>query len=260
MGLDLKKIIIKKNSPVPLYFQLQDSIERSLTSGELKEGDCIPTENEFMEALNISRSTVRQALNELVNKGYFVREKGRGTFVTKPQIMENFFHVFGSYNDEIIARGMVPSTKVLQLKVVDGITSINERLQIDENDKLIYLERIRYADGEPIVYIETYLPYKKYPHFLEVDFTQKSLFSTFEDNGEVIEYVTREVEAVMTRGQETTFLNMENDGPIFLTCSTLYLQGDIPTEFSIARYRGDRHSLTIKINKKNYRGGVYDSK
>lgn len=90
MGINIQEFELNKDIPVPLYYQLKQIILSKLMAGELKIDECLPTEIEFVHTLGISRSTVRQAFNDLVNEGYLYREKGKGTFISKPKIDEGF--------------------------------------------------------------------------------------------------------------------------------------------------------------------------
>lgn len=75
--------MIDKSSPLPIYYQIEEQLKRQIENGELKPNDSLPSEREFAERFEISRMTVRQAINNLVNDGYLYRQKGRGTFVSE---------------------------------------------------------------------------------------------------------------------------------------------------------------------------------
>ena len=81
-------IQIDKNSPIPIYFQLQRELVALIDSGVLQPGDMLPSENDFSRQFNISPMTVRQAMSELVQQGYIKRERGRGSFVA-PRHLEH---------------------------------------------------------------------------------------------------------------------------------------------------------------------------
>lgn len=75
--------MIDKSSPLPIYYQIEEQLKKQIENGELKPNDSLPSEREFAERFEISRMTVRQAINNLVNDGYLYRQKGRGTFVSE---------------------------------------------------------------------------------------------------------------------------------------------------------------------------------
>ncbi len=242
---------LDKNIPVPLYYQLKKLLIDEITNNRLKLGDSIPTEAEFSEYLGISRPTIRQALSELVSEGYLQRLKGKGTFVSKPKIDERFFQHLQSFNNEMQQKGLNPSTQVLDLKVIKGIAGICEKLNIDVEDELVYLRRVRYADEEPVVYLETYLPYKYCKGIVEEDFVHNSLYSLMEEKYNIkIFKVVRKIEAVNADEQVAKLLHIKKNQALCLVKTTAYTEENIPSEYSIARYRGDRNQFSVEL----YRG------
>ena len=103
--LDVTKL--KKDVPIPLYFQLKELLLAEITKGTYQTGEAIPTEKELSEMFQISRTTVRQAISELEHKGWLNRMKSKGTFVSKPKFHQNFTNALESYNDQIIKSGRV---------------------------------------------------------------------------------------------------------------------------------------------------------
>lgn len=242
---------LKKDIPVPLYYQLKQQILEKILANELQVDEQIPKEMELGDVLGISRSTIRQAINELVSEGYLYRIKAKGTFVSKPKVDEGFFQKLESFNQEMLLKGLKPSTKVIALKAIQGMESVNKRLQISVEERLIYLCRVRYADDEPVVYLETYLPYDRYKGLLKEDFTAQSLYSVLEQkyNSRVARAV-REIEATNATSQEIKLLNMKQNSAICLVKTVAYTTCDVPVEYSVARYRGDRNKFTVELVRK----------
>ncbi len=239
---------IDKEVPIPLYYQIKQSILNAIYSGELKGGDSIPTELEFCEQCGVSRPTIRQALSELVAEGFLYRLKGKGTFVAQPKIDARFLNKLQSFNQEMIQKGMVPSTKVLSLKAIEPKSPINEKLNIPADAMLIYLERLRYTDGEPIVYLETYLPCETFRALLSQDFENNSLYSMLEDlYHRRVERVLREIEAVNATQREADLLQTPKGKAICLVKTVAYTADHTPVEYSIARYRGDRNKFSVEL-------------
>ena len=250
MGIDINKLSINKNTPVPLYYQLKNTICSQINSNHLQPGDILPTELEIVNTLGISRSTVRQAIIELVNEGYLYREKGKGTFIAKPKIEESFFQRLDSFNQEMIDKGFKPSTQVLDLSVIQGHSDINRKLELDEHEDLICLSRLRFADKDPVVFLETYLPYKNFELLLHEDFTVHSLYSVLENTyGCRIERAVRRIDAAPANAQEAKLLLFKLNSPIMLVRTVAYADHDTPIEYSIARYRGDRNTFTVELRR-----------
>ncbi len=244
----LDKVILDKETPIPLYFQVKKMIKERIEKGLLTEGDTIPSEAEFCEQLGISRATVRQAITELVAEGYLYRKRAKGTYVAAPKISAFFFSRLESFNTEMTEKGMKPSTKVLSIRKIEPVGDICSHLGISGQAPLIYLERLRYADGQPIVYVETYLPYEGMEKLLEQDFEKRSLYELMEKlYGQRVTRATRKIEAVMATAREAALLQMPDKGPVCLVRTTAYTGSGSAIEYSNARYRGDRNEFMVEL-------------
>ncbi len=239
---------IDKSVPIPLYFQLKTLILEEIKAGNYKVGSIIPTEKEFSDAFLISRTTVRQAITELVQEGWLYRIKSKGTFIAQPKINQDFIKKLESFNDQIMRAGMTPSTEVLDLKTIRADSAVATNLKLKENDPVIYLYRKRLADGEPIVTIETYLPFSICAFVLEHDLSKERLYSILNQSTETAVFrVKRIVEAVEADKNDEIYLNIKEGKPIQHFSSVGYNAYDRPIEYSLARYRGDRNSFEITV-------------
>ncbi len=244
----LKQEKLDKSIPIPLYFQLKKIIVREIKNGNYKIGDLIPTEFEFSELFQISRTTVRQAINELVQEGWLYRVKSKGTFVTKPKINQDFIQTIRSFNSEILNSGHTPSTAVLDLKIVEPPEIIRQELVLKEGEKAIFIHRKRFADEEPIVMVKTFLPYERCSFVLKHDLVKESLYSVLSTNSNTKIYkIKRLVEAVEATSYDMHHLNLKRGKAIQQFVSTAYNVFNEPIEYSIARYRGDRNSFEVYV-------------
>jgi len=245
----LRSIKLDKEIPIPLYYQLEQQVLKRINSGELKDGDLLPAESELCELLDISRPTVRQAFSALAAEGYLQRFKGRGTFVAKPKVEERFLSKLQPFNQEMLAKGMTPSTEVLALEKLTGRQEINEKLELPRTAAVIYLSRLRSADELPLVFVETYIPYEPYKKLMNVDYTHHSLYDSLESLYNVrVNRVYREIEAVNARRRESDLLNIAPNNAVNLVKTIAYAeQVSLPVEYSVARYRGDKNKFTLEI-------------
>jgi len=251
MPIQASEIVLNKSTPVPLYFQLKQQVLEKILSGALGMDEQIPNEMDLGQSLGVSRSTVRQAVSELVSEGYLQRVKAKGTFVSRPKVDEGFLQKLESFNSEMAQKGMQPTTKVLALRALPGPNKVTRRLCIPSGSSVVYLCRLRFADGEPVVYLETYLPYDRYAGLLEEDFTDQSLYSFLECkyNARVIKAI-REIEAVQATPMEAKYLNIPRNSPVCLVKTLATIAGDVPVEYSVARYRGDRNKFSVELVRK----------
>ncbi|SKC37300.1 GntR family transcriptional regulator [Maledivibacter halophilus] len=251
---------LDKNNPVPLYYQLQNIIINAIKSNELKEGDCLPTEIELSSIFSISRPTVRQALNNLVNKGYLLRIKGKGTFVTKPKITQEYTRMIGSYNQEMIKKGLIPKTKVLEKKITKADDFIASKLQIQLQEEVVKIIRLRFAshmnkdesvfdNNKPVLITTLYTPYKLLPQLANYDFEVFSFYEVLEKNNLPVRKVIREIEAKNADKEISDILEIEQGSAVQLITSTGFLESGIPIEYSRSFYPGERNKFIIEISR-----------
>ena len=238
-------VALNRFVPVPLYYQLKQYITGKIDSGCWSSGSTVPTEQSFCEAFSISRPTVRQAINELVAEGRLSRGYRRVT-VAKPKVSGSFFDVVQSFNDEMTRKNLTPRTQILSLGIEDNNEASEKLATI--SGKLIYLERLRFADDEPIVYVETYMPFDTRADLLTLDFTNLSLYKVLEDKyGVIISRVDRIFEAAEACSRDSELLDVRKGSPICFVKTISYDQGDRPVEYSVARYRGDKSTFHVTI-------------
>ena len=148
---------LDKDVPIPLYFQLEKLILEEIDNGNYPVGSMIPTEMELSQMFGISRTTVRQAISDLVREEHLYRIKSKGTFVAHPKLVQGFIQSIQSFDDDVRSTGRTPSTEVLDLKLVELEPEVAQLMELPAGTKAIYLYRKRFADDEPIVRVETYL-------------------------------------------------------------------------------------------------------
>lgn len=241
---------INKSIPVPLYYQIKQMLLTAIKDGRLSQGDILPTELEFCAQCEVSRPTIRQALSELVAEGYLYRLKGKGTFVSSPKIAARFLNKLQSFNEEMEQKGLKPSTCVLSFQMVPGRSLVNEKLMLPASSQLFYLERLRFADGEPLVYLETFVPYIQFKALEGVDFVSESLYQSMEEKcGTHVVRVQREIEAVSAGQREAALLDIPKNSALMLVRTVAFTEQGSPAEFSVARYRGDRNKFGVELQR-----------
>jgi GntR family transcriptional regulator len=222
-------------------------ISEEIDNGTYPVGSLIPTENELSEMFAISRTTVRQAVTELVQEGRLYRVKSKGTFVSQPKITQEFVSVLRSYDDEIAARGLTPSTEVLSLEVVTAPEIFSE-LTDKPVSKCVCLYRKRCADGEPVARVRTYLPYETCSFILDHDFTKEKLYEVLAYYPETrIARATCTCEAIAAEKEDVEILGMKRGKPVHYFTTIGFNSAGEPIEYSISHYRGDQNRLNVNI-------------
>lgn len=240
---------LDKNIPIPLYYQLKEMILEDIKSGQYPVDSLIPTEKEISEKFNISRTTVRQAITELVQEGWLYRIKSKGTFIARQKIQQDFLQRLETYPEQIRRIGMEPSTEVLELKAMAAPKTVAEELEISEGEKVIYLFRRRFGDNEPVVTVETYLSYDQCKFLMDVDLEKNSLYDVLSTREDTRIYSARRiVEAVEATKRDVQYLNVRKGSPIQMTYSVGLNRDQKPVEYSVARYRGDMSSFRVIVH------------
>jgi GntR family transcriptional regulator len=247
--VELEGKLINKNIPIPLYYQLKEILQQHIEAAH--EGDFIPTEAELCEKFNISRPTVRQAISELVMEGHLYRLKGKGTFISKPKIRQDFMIVLESFSDEMKEKGLVPKTQILRFEAVSNTSVVGEMLKISKDERVVLLERLRFASDEPLVLVTTYLPESRLPNVLAKNLQDESLYRTIERGyGLAIGKAIRTLEPRIAGEYEARMLSIKKGAPIQYIETVTYLIDGAPIEFSQASYRGDRNRFSFELTKK----------
>lgn len=249
---DLNPNSINKLSPVPLYFQLKEIIIENIENHLYQPNEKIPTEKELMTTFDVSRTTVRQAIDILVNEGQLERRRGVGTFVATPdQKLSNLeLTELNSYIDALEKQGLKGRTEVIE-KIVVPTTPLLESIFGDNYQQFYRLERLRYIADSPSLLVTTYVPYEIFPDLLNFDFTAVSLFDTLKKYYQVkIKYAEKTFNATNVKKHDAQTLGISEHNAIQLVKTITYDDQDLPIEYSLSRDRGDmsRFNITLSYN------------
>lgn len=234
---------------LPKYYVVKQSILEKIQSGDLESGAAIPSERELMTEQNVSRITVRKAVEELEQEGYLYKVQGKGTYVRGEKKNQDLFSLT-SCTEDVIRQGMTPSRRVIDSAIVLADKERQDRLKVAEKEKLYRLCRVYYADGEPINYTKVYLPYKLFPNIEQHDFSQQSLYKVMEkEYGVQIKRAQRTIEAVLASNELAELLQIYPGTPLILfKCITFgSISGrEVAIEAFNSYYRTDIFKFTIE--------------
>lgn len=239
---------IDKTVPVPMYYQLKKIIQEEIVEGALSVDDMIPTEKEISEMFQLSRTTVRQAILELTQEGYLYRVKSKGTFVSRPKDTQSFIQRLESFDAHIKRLNQVPRTEILSCKVMPMPTNVATILRCEAGAKAIQLIRLRFADNEPVVITETYLPYQYCAYLLEESYDMRHLYVSLSSRASTrICKVLQSVEAVPADARDVEYMKLHKGAPIQLLNIVGFNRDDVPLELTYGRFRGDRHKFQCQL-------------
>jgi GntR family transcriptional regulator len=162
-----------------LYVQLYEILKKKIESGQWAVGSQIPVEEELCKTYEVSKATVRLAILELVRQGYLMRQQGKGTFVCKRVIPEGL-SMSTSFKEMMLDAGVDFSTEVLAQTIMMPTDDLDAKLDIREDQHIIYIKRLFSVENEPILLQEVFIPRDVCPPLLEEDVVKNSLFELFE--------------------------------------------------------------------------------
>ncbi|MCM3594830.1 GntR family transcriptional regulator [Metabacillus idriensis] len=240
--------MIQKNSPLPIYYQLEEGIKEAIQQQQLMPGEMIPSEREYAEKYGISRMTVRQALSNLVNDGYLYRQRGKGTFVAHQKI-EQPLQGLTSFSEDMRSRGLVPSTRVISFKEVEASIDLAAKLEVKAGAPLFELKRVRLADQLPMAYEMLYIS-KELAHGLTEEIAVNSIYDYVENKlGLKIQHGRQVLEASFARKTEAEMLEVAEGAPVLLIERRTTLDTNKPLEVVRSVYRADRYKFTIDMER-----------
>lgn len=238
---------IDKEVPIPYHYQLRELLKGEITSSRWHVGERLPSERELCEKFNLSRTTVREAIDSLVSEGLLRRERGRGTFVAEPKILEGLLQTPTGFTDSMREQGYEVVTKVLRMEVDSPPPTVMRELRLSHDDKVTVLDRLRFVLEEPILLVTSYVPVKTVPGLVNEDLTRNSLYQLMTDKYNLAPFrAKRYMEAVAANDLEARSLDIRPGAPLMLIESTAYLEDGTPLEYFKARHRGDRTRFLVE--------------
>lgn len=240
----------KSKGAKPLYLQLSEILEAEINSDKYKPGDLLLPEFDYVEKYKLSRITVRQAIRELVLKGYIKRIKGKGTIVLPPIIKEPLIKI-KSFTNELKERGIVPSTKSSKIVITKSFGETSKYLQQNDGDEVYKLTRIRCANDIPIVIFETYL--KKH---LSMNLDNQVYFGSLyeylkEEKNIELQRVTQRISAAIADNKTSQLLNIKPGDPILILKRQSFDINNNIIEFTVCNYVAERYEYYIEIKNGN---------
>lgn len=235
--------MLKSENVVPLYHQLVDKIREQIVMQEYKQGDRLPSERQLAKDYNVSVITSRKALAELEDEGLIERIQGKGTFVAIKKYNRSL-NKFISFTEMCRSIGAKAGSKEIEKKIIVSNKDIAEKLEVAANSQVVYISRLRYVDGEPMVIEKSYFNLD-YAYLLNQDLS-KSLFKILKNKSEFLVIDSdKTIEIVRSNLEESNLLNIPIDSPIILIESRTYLKDGEIGYVGKQLINGERFKLII---------------
>ncbi|WP_137994982.1 GntR family transcriptional regulator [Streptomyces vilmorinianum] len=233
-----------RTSPVPLYYQLAQQLEAAIENGALPPGSLLGNEIDLATRLGLSRPTVRQAIQSLVDKGLLVRRRGVGTQVLHSQVKRPL--ELSSLYDDLEAAGQRPATRVLVDRVEPATARVAAALGVPEGSDVRYVERLRAAHDEPMAYLRNHLP----AGLLDLDagrLETTGLYRLMRGAGITLHSARQTVGARAATAAEAELLAEKEGAPLLTMERTTFDDTGRAVEFGSHLYRASRYSFDFQL-------------
>jgi GntR family transcriptional regulator len=238
------ELSVDRSSPVPLYFQLSQQLEAAIEHGTLTPGSLLGNEIELAARLGLSRPTVRQAIQSLVDKGLLVRRRGVGTQVVHSQVKRPL--ELSSLYDDLESAGQGPTTRVLRNETVPATADVAAALGVAEGAEVTVLERLRCTHDQPVAFLCNYLP----AALIALDdarLESTGLYRMMRSAGITLHSARQSIGARRATAPEASRLE-EKEGAALLTMQrTAYDDTGRPVEYGTHVYRASRYAFDFQL-------------
>jgi GntR family transcriptional regulator len=233
-----------------LYSRVETILADEIADGTLKVGDQLPTEDSLLVRFEVSRITVRRAIQNLVRRGLVEIRRGKGTFVATPKITQELTELSG-FVEDMRAVGRKPTARVIGKEIVVADTTVAGQLALTKGQRVVRIHRVRLADGVPISFDETYLPLEIGKKIITNNLKVEPIFTLLERKYDIplieAEY---KLEAVAAEAEVATALRVKQGSPIFRIERTSYSTGNRPVDYERLYYRGDLVRFVTRLARK----------
>jgi len=245
--------VINKYNNVPLYYQLKNLIIEKIESGEYTPDSKIPSEQEFCEMYDISRPTVRQAISELTNVGYLYKEKGKGTFVSKPKSVIDI-KAYTGFSDSILDNESPGERNIVSMEIVTN----KEHKKLSDVFSVSYIHTVDFAqivfvsniENDIYCYNTSYIPLALFPNILEDIKNNKKSFDILRGKYPLLPAKTKSsLEVINTEPNEAQYLKVQSGQPLIKISNIIYSKSGQVVEYVVSKYRADKCKLTFENSK-----------
>ncbi|WP_010094198.1 GntR family transcriptional regulator [Ornithinibacillus scapharcae] len=230
---------------IPLHVQLKVELEKKIYNGLYK--DKIPSERELMDEYYVSRSTVRQSINQLVSDGILIKKPGKGTFIALKPI-NDWLGSLSSTSEVIERMGMQPGAKLIKAEIKTVNKELSERIGINE---IYHFKRVRYANNIPIGIERHYYPIHFGEKLVNYDLNKEAFYDLLERELGVNPFECEQfIKAGKINKSDAKLLNIEPDSSILIAERKITDINNEFVEFELAYYRSDMYSFKINLSRK----------
>jgi len=243
-------VFMSLTADAPLYSRVEAVLASEIGDGALKVGDQLPTEDSLIARFEVSRITVRRAIQNLVSRGLVEIRRGKGTFVAAPKITQELTELSG-FVEDMRALGRRPTARVIGKEIVTADTTVARHLALTKGEHVVRIRRVRLADGVPLSFDETYLPVEIGKRIMTNNLKVEPIFTLLERKYDVpLVEAEYKLEAVAAEAEVAAALRVKQGSPIFRIERTSYSTGNRPVDYERLYYRGDLIRFVTRLARR----------
>lgn len=235
------------STTTPVYIQIHNTIKQEIEAGKWHVGDRIPSERELSIQFNVSRMTLRQAIQTLVDDGILERRVGSGTYVSPKKVTEQMAGI-ESFTDIMLSQGRVPSSKTVSYFIKPASVSEAERLKLANEELVLRMERVRYGDRIPICFEVAIIPYKFIQNLSKKEITTSLYKAVEKEVGRSIGKAEQTITAMLATEQISENLAIKKGSPLLRLRQITYFDSGEPFEYVSTQYVAERFQFYLEKN------------
>jgi GntR family transcriptional regulator len=237
-----------RSEGIPIYVQIREALRAEITREVLKRGEKLPSENELASQFKVSRMTIRESIEDLVDEGLLYRRHGVGTFVAYPHLQRDHTRLT-SFFDKAESDGVHVRATLLNKDVLSAKPKIAQALDIPVGSKVIRVKTLRFVDNVPITVHDAYVPHELFACILNENLEVQHLWTLFEKSGYKVKRAIQRLEAREATKDIAHLMKIKEGAPILFKERTVYADDGTPVEFTYCYNRGDIYSLTVALER-----------
>ena len=233
----------------PLYFRIKETIKDGIKTGVFNPGDMIPTEEKLIETFEVSRVTIRRVISELVAEGVLERGFSKTPRIKKDYLSRNL-NTYSGLTDEFTRRGFKMSAYIHRAEIIQADKSLADRFAVEKGTELLYVERVRYANSDPLLLNNLYFKSSLIPGFDPYRLVNESLYHILETEYSLkIARADQKITSVLSSNKQTALLELTEKTALLHVESLGRLENGEIVEFSDNYYIGSRYSIEFTAFK-----------
>jgi GntR family transcriptional regulator len=236
---------------IPKYYQLANILRKKVENDDFKAHDAIPSERQLEEQYNLSRPTIRQAIDLLERQGYLYRVHGKGTFVSPPKLQKGILELT-SFSEDMRSRGLTPGQRILEFGMEKAQGLVARQLGLTEGvDEVLRIKRLRFGDETPIGLQDSYLHLPAGQTITREEIEEHgSIYAILQEKFGLFPTEADEtLEVTLATPVEADLLEVPEGSPLLLNERTLWSQNRQAIEFVKILYRGDRYKYLVRLTR-----------